>query len=114
MSFKGPCPDGEWFILEGRTSQCEKTPSGCPADGKHVYWSPEITLAKQCWEMGTQGPCSLNEILLGTGGQDVICGPDFHNIFQIQSQTNIAPPRRKLCEVGSFRDQFLGCRPSFF
>ena len=57
---KGPCPTGEWFVLEDSTGipMCESVPENCPIDGHHVYWSPDPSAAKKCWKLNTQGPCA--------------------------------------------------------
>ncbi|EFX88446.1 hypothetical protein DAPPUDRAFT_311269 [Daphnia pulex] len=59
---QGPCGIGEWFVLKN-TSRCEPVPGGCPSDGRHVYWNPDPSTAKQCWEIWTQGPCEEGQIL---------------------------------------------------
>ena len=46
-----------------KAPKCEPVPDGCPADGQHVYWGSNDSESKKCWEIGCQGPCSLDEIL---------------------------------------------------
>ncbi|XP_046449252.1 uncharacterized protein LOC124197754 isoform X2 [Daphnia pulex] len=59
---QGPCEIGEWFVLKN-TSLCEPVPDGCPTDGRHVYWNPDNSTAKQCWEIWTRGPCKEGQLL---------------------------------------------------
>ena len=60
---QGPCEDGQWFVMK-KTAQCETVRDGCLTDGHHVYWSPdETSVAKQCWEIGTQGPCEDGKLI---------------------------------------------------
>ncbi|XP_032788880.1 uncharacterized protein LOC116926170 isoform X2 [Daphnia magna] len=67
---QGPCKDGEWFALpDGMTVPiCQPLPDGCLANGLYVFWSADYegsteTSDNQCWELGTQGPCSQGETL---------------------------------------------------
>ena len=47
-----------------KTAQCETVPDGCLTDGHHVYWSPdETSVAKQCWAIGTRGPCEDGKLI---------------------------------------------------
>ena len=49
---------------------CQPLPEGCLADGQHVFWSPDYEGStgtemndRQCWLLGSQGPCSEDETL---------------------------------------------------
>ncbi|XP_046449253.1 uncharacterized protein LOC124197754 isoform X3 [Daphnia pulex] len=60
---QGPCENGEWFVLKNTYPRCEPVPHGCPTDGRHVYWNPDNSTAKECWEIWTQGPCDKGQLL---------------------------------------------------
>lgn len=50
------------------TPICQPLPDGCLANGLYVFWSPDYegsgeSSDNQCWELGTQGPCSQGETL---------------------------------------------------
>lgn len=111
LFFKGPCQRGKWFILKDEKPVCLWVPDGCPANGQYVYWSPDSTTPKQCWKMGTQGPCSDENILVGTGGFDVSCKLN----YEPYGFSFLAPLRpRPKCPSGTYLNQHLQCRQSFF
>ncbi|XP_046642138.1 uncharacterized protein LOC124327216 isoform X4 [Daphnia pulicaria] len=103
---QGPCGNGEWFVLKN-TSRCEPVPDGCPIDGRHVYWNPDNSTAKQCLEIWTQGPCEEGKLLhlaQDTEAQ-VYCS------FQSADSTgDISKVNDPPCQPGSFRDQHGICR----
>lgn len=96
-----------------KTAQCETVPEGCPTDGHHVYWSPdETSVAKQCWEIGTQGPCEDGKLIHLEQNKEelkVYCRPQFfENIFK-NSLANYRP-----CYSNSKRGQNNQCRQQFY
>ncbi len=106
--------DGEWFVLKNNVPQCEPVPDGCPADGQHFYGTTDDTMAKQCWEIGSQGPCLWYEILQleeGTGEFKLSCKPQFAQIAlaAVPSSAGSQAP----CRLGTWRNQFGRCKPGF-
>ena len=106
--------DGEWFVLKNNVPQCEPVPDGCPADGQHFYGTTDDTMAKQCWEIGSQGPCLWYEILQleeGTGEFKLSCKPQFAQIAlaAVPSSAGSQAP----CRLGTWRNQFGKCSHGF-
>ena len=68
---KGPCKDDEWLVLKSQgTPQCEVVPSGCLADGMHVFWPAD----GKCYKLGKKGPCTeSNHVLQRNEHLDVSC-----------------------------------------
>ena len=106
-------------MLKDNIPQCEENSRGCPADGRHVYWSPDagVLMATKCWEIGTKGPCDPDERLhlrQDTGDVEIFC--DRNLVNALVSSPVIIPPvpsYRSTCQAGSYRKQGLKCeRPS--
>ena len=111
---KGPCQEGEWFVLvNGSFPECQQAPLGCPADGLHIYWSPNSLVAKQCWELETKGPCRSEEMLMVDEiGLNASC--QSHPTHSTAPLLPIPPLRKNMnCYAGSYRDQYFDCRHSF-
>ncbi|EFX82515.1 hypothetical protein DAPPUDRAFT_101084 [Daphnia pulex] len=115
---QGPCPNGQWFVLRNNIPQCEENSGGCPADGRHVYWSPDagVHIAKKCWEIGTKGPCDPDERLhlrQDMGDFEIYC--DRNSVSSLSSPVIIppVPPYRGACQAGSYRKQRLKCERPF-
>lgn len=89
---------------------CRPVPVGCPADGEHVFWSPNASMAKKCWKMWTQGPCPEDQILIGVGDSDVSC--QVKVFFAALSAAPLLVTTK--CDPGSYKKQNQKCQPSFF
>ena len=101
-------------MLKNNAPKCEPVPDGCPADGQHFYGTPDDTMAKQCWLIGSQGPCLSYEFLKleeGTGEFKMSCkksggGGTYAGIpFSAGSQSP--------CRLGTWRNQFGKCSHGF-
>ena len=107
---KGPCPIGEWFVLEDSTGIpiCESVPENCPIDGHHVYWSPDPSAAKKWWKLNTQGPCAKLQYISRRDGSEVFCR--YRHEVGIQFFVSIAPKRNVPKVVTAIN---INCRPPF-
>jgi len=105
---KGPCVDGEWFVLKNNEPRCEPIPEGCPADGRHFFGSPDETMFEQCWELESQGPCPPKEILKveeNTGELKIFCEIPLYSAAA-PSSTGYKPS----CRPGTLRNRLGECR----
>ncbi|EFX76450.1 hypothetical protein DAPPUDRAFT_322369 [Daphnia pulex] len=135
---QGPCKDGEWFTLTDGILSCEPLPDGCLADGHYVFWSPDYegsseASEKQCWLLGSQGPCSENETLERYATNTVGCqlrafkiGRRPHGGNEIDERNpedkeaesrspsgrSVAVAGMRPCGPGSRRTQTGKCRPN--
>lgn len=100
---QGPCQNDSWLVLssEGKIV-CEQVPVKCPADGQHVYWSRDPSVAKpQCFQLGAQGPCAEGQVLGRnfSGAVDCVLPPRPKPLVQL----------RTYCPLGSYRGQNQQC-----
>ena len=87
---QGPCEDGQWFVMK-KTAQCETVRDGCLTDGHHVYWSPdETSVAKQCWKIGTRGPCENGKLIHLEQDKEELEVYCSHQFSEYHSGTSIA------------------------
>ncbi|XP_046642164.1 uncharacterized protein LOC124327238 isoform X1 [Daphnia pulicaria] len=108
---RGPCREGQWFVFR-KALQCEPVPDGCPADGQHVYWSPDDSASKKCWEIGCQGPCSLDQILhleQITDDLNIYCRT--LSVFAVGPASLAYSPS---CRVGTLRNRLGKCIRGFW
>ncbi|XP_046642264.1 uncharacterized protein LOC124327308 [Daphnia pulicaria] len=107
---QGPCENGEWFVLKNTYPRCELVPDGCPTDGRHVFWNPDNSTAKQCWEIWTQGPCDKGQLLhleQDTEEPQVYCSYRLAESFFTYSALSFPP-----CPPGTLSNyvgQCIGC-----
>lgn len=113
------------------TPSCQPIPDGCLADGKHVYWSPDDEGStgmkdKQCWVLGSQGPCSHDEILDRYVTNYIGCQSNNHKFYkqignvidgdpedEEMDSRSLAIGQYRSCAPGSRRSQTGKCRVAF-
>ena len=92
---------------------CEYAPIGCPTDGNHVYWSPDSSMEKHCWKIGTQGPCKEDEELKSTwdvddGERKISCVNKTASYFY-----GAKAPLRRSAPCQNRRNENSNCRTAF-
>ena len=114
------------------TPSCQPLPEGCLADGYHVYWESGEEGSgggKQCWILGTQGPCSEGEVVERYITNFVGCrsttnvsrkqdhlgnGIENGDITEEEAaERSVAMASVRSCGPGSRRSQSGKCRPIF-
>ncbi|XP_046449641.1 uncharacterized protein LOC124198044 [Daphnia pulex] len=107
---QGPCSYGQWFVFKN-TPQCEPAPEGCPTDGRHVYWNPDPSMAKKCWEIWSQGPCEEGQLIhLAQDKEElqVFCS---HRLAEHYISGSLSIPK---CPKGSWRSRNGRCNKAHF
>lgn len=100
--------------MRNQTSTCEKVPRGCPADGKHVYWScndgqtecqrrrKQANTVKRCSKLGsTQPTCGAGAKIYRNGFKSY-CGKPRVD----WTEPNVAvvlPSRGRTCPSSAYR-----------
>ncbi|XP_046448696.1 uncharacterized protein LOC124197355 [Daphnia pulex] len=107
---QGPCSHGEWFVLKNGTPECQPVPEGCPANGRYFYGTPNETMANQCWELLTQGPCRKGQVLKIKEGLDLEIVCDYRHD---DSKNAVSAGMLGKCRPGTLRARSGHCSGVF-
>ncbi|EFX76457.1 hypothetical protein DAPPUDRAFT_107036 [Daphnia pulex] len=110
---RGPCSDGEWFVLKKGNPVCEPVPEGCPANGRYFYGTPDETMAKRCLKLWKEGsPCLPDEYLQLREGPEltIFCG---YQDPMLQS-VSLSAGTRRACRPGTLRKRSGHCSEGRF